>query len=152
MGLIFPTSFFGREEIGLTDRLKTELPGILNWAMAGYVRLRERGHFIQPQNAVERIEQIEILGSPVKAFIRDCCVTGPFKEVGKEVVWSRWREWSREQGNDHVGTKDWFGRNLCSAVPGLQSGKRGPRKGQYRVWEGVGLRPRDEENDNDVPF
>jgi putative DNA primase/helicase len=39
-------SFFGREDTKLTDRLLAELPGILLWAIDGWKRLRERGHFV----------------------------------------------------------------------------------------------------------
>ena len=34
-------SFYGREDPGLTDKLLSELPGILNWAIAGWARLCE---------------------------------------------------------------------------------------------------------------
>ncbi len=40
-------SFFGNEDHGLTDRLISELPGILNWAIEGWRRLRERGRFFR---------------------------------------------------------------------------------------------------------
>jgi P4 family phage/plasmid primase-like protien len=45
--LVLVHSFYGREDPGLTARLLTELPGILNWALHGYRRLRQRGYFVQ---------------------------------------------------------------------------------------------------------
>src|SRR5215472_14612033 len=54
--LVLVQSFFGREDPVLTTRLLTELPGILNWALVGYLRLRERGYFIQPASAREAVE------------------------------------------------------------------------------------------------
>jgi phage/plasmid-associated DNA primase len=41
-------SFYGREDKTLGDRLATELPGIVNWPLAGWDRFTERGHFKQP--------------------------------------------------------------------------------------------------------
>jgi putative DNA primase/helicase len=38
-------SFFGAEDITLTNTLLDELPGILNWAIEGWQRLQSRGHF-----------------------------------------------------------------------------------------------------------
>jgi len=38
-------SFYGREDIHLTNKLLEELPGILNWAIEGLMRLWKRGHF-----------------------------------------------------------------------------------------------------------
>src|SRR3954447_16808437 len=70
-------SFLGREDHGLTDKLLAELPGILNWSVQGYRRLRERGRFIEPASAQEALEQLELLGSPIKAFLSECCEVGP---------------------------------------------------------------------------
>jgi phage/plasmid-associated DNA primase len=39
--VLFHESFEGRENENLTDELLTELPGILNWAIEGWRRLRE---------------------------------------------------------------------------------------------------------------
>lgn len=38
-------TFFGHEDIELTNKLLTELPGILNWSIEGLKRLWRRGHF-----------------------------------------------------------------------------------------------------------
>src|SRR5208283_2099412 len=46
--LRFTRSFYGREDTGLSDRLQSELPGILLWALQGWQRLRQRGRFEQP--------------------------------------------------------------------------------------------------------
>jgi putative DNA primase/helicase len=139
--VIFPHSFFGRENPGLTDRLMTELPGILNWAIQGYERLRARGHFLQPTNALEQIEAIERLGNPVKAFVLDRCVVGPAREIDADVLYDDWRTWCSDHGGD-AGNKDWFGRNLRSAVPGLTTARHGSADADGRrrtVYRGVGI-------------
>lgn len=46
-------SFYGREDTGLTDALRGELPGILLWATDGWDRLRQRGRFQQPKASAE---------------------------------------------------------------------------------------------------
>ena len=58
-------SFYGKEDHQLTNRLRDELPGILNWAIEGWHRLRERGHFVMPSSAQEAVEEVADLGSPV---------------------------------------------------------------------------------------
>ena len=67
-------SFYGREDHGLTDLLMTELPGILLWAIEGWRRLRERGHFLQPDSGRQMIEEMEDLASPIGAFLKERCV------------------------------------------------------------------------------
>jgi P4 family phage/plasmid primase-like protien len=136
--ILFQHSFFGREDPGLTDRLMGELPGILNWAIAGYERLQSRGHFVQAANALEQIESIERLGNPVKAFVLDRCVVGPAREIEVDVLFEDWRVWCTEHGGD-AGNKDWFGRNLRSAVPGLSSARREVDGRRVMVYRGVDI-------------
>jgi putative DNA primase/helicase len=64
-------SFIGREDKELTDKLLKELPGILNWAIAGVQMLKEDKEFIQPEEGADGIEQMAERASPVKAFIRE---------------------------------------------------------------------------------
>jgi hypothetical protein len=70
-------SFLGREDTCLTEKLMGELPGILNWAIEGLRRLRERGHFVQPASSAEMIELLEDVASPIRRFIKECCEVGP---------------------------------------------------------------------------
>jgi putative DNA primase/helicase len=46
--LVLTRSFYGREDHALTTRLLTERSAILNWAVAGWRRLTERGFFLTP--------------------------------------------------------------------------------------------------------
>ena len=43
--LMLAKSFYGQEDRNLTKKLMTELPGILNWAAAGWVRARTARSF-----------------------------------------------------------------------------------------------------------
>jgi putative DNA primase/helicase len=86
-------SFYGKEDTGLTDRLLGELPGILNWAIEGWRRLHERGHFVVPTSVKDVVQEIEDLSSPVSAFVRDECVVGPGHRVVVDVLYDAWRRW-----------------------------------------------------------
>ncbi len=66
-------SFYGREDKALSNKLYCELPGILNWAIEGWARLRERGAFVQPPSGEDALREIEDLASPVGAFARERC-------------------------------------------------------------------------------
>ncbi len=67
-------SWYGKEDTALTDRLLAELPAILLWAIVGWKRLRDRGHFIQPDAGRELIDELADLASPVGAFVRERCL------------------------------------------------------------------------------
>ena len=117
--LTLQRSFFGSEDHGLTDRLLGELPGILNWSIEGWLRLQDRGYLRQPGSSREAIQELEDLGSPIGAFLRDRCQIGPGAEIVCASLFEHWRRWCETQGRDHPGTLPTFGRDLRAAVPGL---------------------------------
>jgi putative DNA primase/helicase len=138
--LLLTRSFFGREDQTLTGKLLTELPGILNWGIAGWRRLTERGYFVQPGSALDAVQQLEDLGSPTRAFLRELCEIGPFHTVGIDELYQAWCEWCTEQGQDHPGTKQTLGRNLLAVIPGLRPIRPRDGTGRRRGYQGVGLK------------
>lgn len=137
MILRFNQSFYGKEDSCLTNRLLAELPGILNWAIEGRQRLRERGHFVMPSTVEDVVQDIEDLSSPVAAFVRDQCHVGPGYRVSVNSIYDAWGRWCDEEGRQIVSTKQTFGRDLAAAVPGIAT-RRGTD--QKRFYEGITLR------------
>jgi putative DNA primase/helicase len=137
--LLLTKSFYDQEDPSLTRKLIAELPGILHWAIEGYRSLNRRGHFIQPQSALEARDDIEDIASPVKAFIRHCCKVAPGEEVLIDSLWAQFKAWAEQEGRD-PGSKAWFGRNLMSAAPGVRRAR--PREGDERVntYQGIDLK------------
>jgi putative DNA primase/helicase len=134
-------SFYGREDQGLTDRLLTELPGILNWAIAGLQRLRTRGYLVQPASATEAVQELEDLSSPIGAFIRERCEVGPGCSADPTSLFEAWGHWCKTQGRDHPGTLQTFGRDLRAALPTLSmSQPRLDSARRARIYQGIRLR------------
>ena len=131
-------SFYGKENPRLTDELLSEAPAILSWALEGLDRLNVRGYFDSPQSGKEAVQQLEDLSSPILAFVRDECVTGPH-HVEPDTLWDVWKRWC-DRENRHPGTKSVFGRDLKAAVPTVKRTR--PRRDESRsyVYEGIGLR------------
>lgn len=139
--LVLTQSFFGREDPGLTDKLLPELPGILNWAIEGWRRLRDRGHFVQPAAAAEAVEELEELGSPISAFVREYCEIGAGRSVAVDTLFVSWQDWCVQQGRAYAGDKQRFGRDLRAAVPALKVSKPRDDNGRrVRVYEGLGFK------------
>jgi putative DNA primase/helicase len=137
--VILTKSFLGKEDPQLTDKLANELSGILNWGIAGYRRLKQRGRFIQPESSREAVEDIETLGSPVKAFVRERCLVGPGRNYLFDNTFHAWIEWCNDE-NREPGNKEWFGRNLNAAVPGLRISRPIVNGKQVRIYEGIEVR------------
>ena len=125
------SSFYGREDSGLTDSLLTELPSILHWAIVGWRRLAKRGHFHQPAAGQYLIDELYDLASPVGAFVRDWCHVDRRLCVPVDELYSAWRAWCAEQGRDQPGIVQVFGRDLRSVVPHLAI--RHPREGDLTL-------------------
>jgi putative DNA primase/helicase len=142
--LVLIQSFYGREDLGLAGRLLAERSGILNWALAGYRRLRQRGHFIQPASAMEAVQELEDLGSPIRAYVRDRCDIEAGKAVAVELLYEDWKAWCDSVGRKEPGTKQTFGRDLNAAIPGLRTSQSRDGDTRYRQYEGITLKPRRE--------
>lgn len=144
--LILERSFLGKEDPGLADRLVSELPGILNWSLAGWRRLHERGHFVLPDASSAAIAEIMELGSPVAAFIRDMCKIAPGRRVEKERLYGAWQRWC-EANKLAPGRIEHFARSLRAATSHRVDSARPSIDGQRTyVFEGIAM------SGDDVPY
>ena len=133
-------SFFGREDTGLTDRLLTERPGILLWAIEGWRRLRTRGCFVQPTAADELLTELNDLTSPVSVFVRECCNVGPEYEAQRSPLYEAYAAWAKEHGRDRIEDEAGFGRALRAALPAVGTVKHRIDGQHIRFYGGVGLK------------
>lgn len=135
-------TWFGQEDHELSERLQTELPGILLWAIEGWRRLRARKRLLQPTSAAELVEDMENLSSPIGAFVRDRCRVGPGLSVEVRELYNEWRSWCDQNGRKESGTVETFGRDLRAAVPDLLRTR--PRDSGKRIHVYTGVRLRDD--------
>jgi putative DNA primase/helicase len=133
-------SWYGKEDTALTDRLLAELPGILLWAIAGWQRLRDRGHFLQPDAAKQLMDDLADLASPVGAFVRELCKVAPGCHIERSALFDAWKRWCEGQGREHPGDSATFGRNLRAVVPSLGDAYPRTDEGRVRVYEGLCLK------------
>jgi putative DNA primase/helicase len=141
--LILTESWYGREDLRLEDDLGREMPGILNWALAGLERLQRQGRFTRPPAAEEMLRTLQDLASPVAAFVRDCCVTGPDEHVRIDELYKAWREWADANGHSKV-SKTVFGRDLRAALAGRLKVGRPWSGGEDRARSYLGISLRDQ--------
>lgn len=134
-------SFYGNEDLGLLDRLISELPGILNWALAGLARLRVRGHFIQPASGQGDVDTLADMASPVAAFIRDRCIIARGEQIEREALFKAWAKYCKDEDRFSVGTKTAFVRDLIAAEASITESRprRGATSPRPRVLLGIAL-------------
>jgi putative DNA primase/helicase len=132
-------SFYGREDLGLESKLQRELPGIFQWAVAGWESLHARGHFVQPAASAEAIADLEATGTPHLLFVREVCEIGPDRSVAVQVLYERWADWCKSGGRE-PGNRERFGADLKAVCPHVTVVQpRRPDGTRYRAYEGIGL-------------
>ena len=84
----------GDDDPHLTDKLALELPGIFNWALVGYHRLRKNGKFTRPASSVELTEDIKRAASSVQPFIEDACVIEADAVLTEAELYAAYMAWA----------------------------------------------------------
>lgn len=134
-------SWLGRENTSLRDELLAELPGILQWSLAGLKRLRQRGRFVQPESGAGLLDSVSQLASPVAAFVADDCELDPGDETAVADLYAAWCRWCQRMGRQDVGDRQRFGRDLKAACPGIDDRRPRTEDGKReRVYRGIRLR------------
>lgn len=83
--------------------LKEERSGILNWALEGFERLRARGSFDLPTNALEAMHEMWLQSNIAAGFMEDCVELDPGSMVAVPDFCGAFRAWWEEsRGDQHV--------------------------------------------------
>src|SRR5439155_21032575 len=69
--LQFDKSFAGKEDTQLRNKLYVEIPGIFNWALAGYARISSTRQFTLPARSAAALRHYEEQSNPFKLWLDD---------------------------------------------------------------------------------
>jgi putative DNA primase/helicase len=116
----------------MLDKLLTELPGILAWAVRGCLAWQQDGLPL-PETVRVATEAYRNESDIVGAFLSECCVMDPTGNVLIASLYDRYVEWCKKSGED-AKTKKAFG--ILMYERGFESGKD---TAGLRVWIGVKL-------------
>ena len=116
----------------MLDRLKTELPGILAWAVQGCL-MWQRDRLKTPERVqvATRLYQAEM--DVMAAFFEDKCVLDQKCEAGASDLYHAYTSWC-----DDNGEKAWAQRTF-----GMKLAERGFEKRRLsggNIWEGIGIK------------
>jgi len=139
----FNESFLGREDPTLTDKLLAELPGIVNRSLKGLKRLRERGHFLQPECGKELLDRMEENTGPVRNFVTEECLIGPDHEIETQELFSAFKNWAMDHEHKQMASTT-FGNDLFAMNLGVKKVKKRTGSGgeeRLRIYQGIKLRP-----------
>jgi putative DNA primase/helicase len=130
--LEFPALAETEKDVTLKYRIGQEAPGILNWALAGLRRLRERGGFDIPHCMNNATEEFQRSNDKAALFVEECCVVGNEYRVQSSDLYSKYKDWCYENGykpqSSHKMADEWRRLKFSRA-----------RINGRSHWQGVGL-------------
>jgi P4 family phage/plasmid primase-like protien len=139
--LSMPNSYLGREDYGLQDRLKAELPGILNWAIMGRHNLNQSKRIKQPARGNSLVDELKALTSPLLVFLETECVVGnPDDWVDTKDFYSSWEEWCKENDVEHPGSLQHLCRKIKAINPSIETQQYRNLVGRSRKIVGLTLK------------
>jgi putative DNA primase/helicase len=116
----------------LKDKLRAELPGILNWALDGCLAWQADGLNTPPGVTVATSEyrgEMDLIGG----FLEDCCHVDDSARELSAALYAAYHTHAKSNGNDPI-TSQTFGRRLSERGFKRLSSRAG------RTWEGVRLK------------
>lgn len=109
--------------------LDNELPGVLNKALEGFVRLKKRGYFDVPDSCKALVSEWLIRSNQVLGYLEECHSGGRW-EGTKELsnLWAGYERWATENGMRRVYSKPGFREALLSF--GILENETGQMRGK----------------------
>ncbi len=99
MLMIFRKSFRGQEDHGLSDRLKTERTGILNWAIEGAMRVLKNNKLHECPEFTEAREDLERDMFPLAEFTEKFCKLGDGYKTTVDDLYNAYQYYCK---NNHI--------------------------------------------------
>lgn len=131
----FLRQFLGRDaDPSLLGRLKSELPGIFNFAVQGLRRLRGNGQFTQCDVCTAALASHREASDPIGSFVAEHCVLSDTARVETTSLYSDYRGWAVRNGYQPLNSSN-FGRRLLQ-IPGVA---RARQSSPPRRWLYVGI-------------
>jgi P4 family phage/plasmid primase-like protien len=120
-----------------------ELPGMVNWALAGLHLLRQARQFTEPADSRAGLEQLRRESSSARHYLAEHYQAGPGEVKSKE-IYTAYRDWAQETGHKPVADET-FGKELLRLFPKAKKARHGPRNARYGVYVNVEPRVDDDE-------
>jgi putative DNA primase/helicase len=124
----------GERDLGMPDKLRGELAGILAWAVRGCLAWQREGLRI-PAEVTEATADFRAEQDTLATFLAECCVINPLASVTAGELYAEYKNWATESGLDPM-SKITLSRRL--AERGYSTNGREPGSGRA-VYTGLGL-------------
>ena len=136
--LTFNNKFDGsNRDVHLIEKLKAELPGILNMALAGLKRLNENKAFTVCSSSLEITSRWRRESDQVSQFVDEACEINPDKKTAIALLYDSYKAWAMDVGIRHTVNRNTFTERL-----GFLGVEKYKGTGGIRLMSGICLRPK----------
>lgn len=115
----------------LPDKLRAELPGILQWALEGWRKYQADG-FTTPASVTAATDDYRNASDQVGAFLDECCNVAPGFTSTAGGLYRAYADWCTQAG-EHPRTQRDFGMRLS------ERGFERQRSGGAHTWRGIAV-------------
>lgn len=117
---------------------KPELPGILNWALAGLIELRKYGRFTQSEESKKALEDYRTDANPCREFLKE-----RYEFTSEDNHWcpsqemyAEYRKWCETDGYSPVNIRN-FGKEVGRLWPESKRINRGSRESRFYAYSKI---------------
>jgi putative DNA primase/helicase len=97
--LTFNNKFEGKNcDVHLIEKLKTELPGVLNLALCGLSRLFKNNSFTTSPSSIKAINEWKLEADQVAQFVADQCTLKNNASISSGELYKEYKAWADEVG------------------------------------------------------
>src|SRR5258708_10322049 len=100
--LAFGQSFLGREDVGLKARLRAELPGIAQRALAAYRAAKAEGRLIQPKAGLALKAEVDAGADAFGAWFGEWLIVDPNGRARCGEVFALFQSWCNRTGDSSL--------------------------------------------------
>jgi P4 family phage/plasmid primase-like protien len=145
----FSEDFTGREDRRLSEKLRGELPGILDWALEGLRVLRVEGDFPHAAGTDSIMEEWRRRADSLYWFVSERIEKEPTGWVAKDVFYEEYSAFC-EANSLRAKKPEVVGKELPRHAPWVRAERQGTKGKQIRVWAGIKLKdgPGEEDVEN----
>jgi putative DNA primase/helicase len=126
----------------LLNKLRREMPGILNWAVMGCMDWQKNG-LGEPEEVIKATNDYRSEMDVLTRFVSDCCTTATQRGTKSSELYKKYAEWSKDNGEFALSQTKFSTRMQ-------EKGFNKTRTNRGMVWEGIAIV--DDDADDDIPF
>jgi len=125
-----------QQDKNLKSKLKKELSGILNLALAGIAGVFRRGYFTEPESCKDAKKEWRLNSDQAAEFVQDECLLGAGLSITSAMLYQTYKRWAED-----CGIKRTLGHNsFTTRVADLGAEKGKSPDGKDRILSGIKLK------------